>query len=159
MKKPPLEIDIQFACKTHAPTAECLTEALTVAWNIIDKKHQPPTSHVAIKVIDEDEMTQLNKQYRDKNGPTNVLSFPTPTTPGCPQHLLGDIAICATVVWREANEANIPLAAHWAHLTIHGLLHLLGYDHETDTQANEMQALEIKALHLLGWPNPYAHTH
>ena len=100
-------------------------------------------------------MRQLNARYRNRDKPTNVLSFPVELPPGVSVPLLGDIVLCAPVVRDEAMEQLKPLAAHWGHMLVHGVLHLLGYDHESDTEALEMEELERSALASLGWPCPY----
>jgi probable rRNA maturation factor len=113
---------------------------------------------ISLRLVDEAEGRRLNKEYRDKDYATNVLSFPVqwPADMPIPEpRPLGDIVICPTVVEKEAAEQNKSAAAHWAHLYIHGLLHLLGYDHETEADAAEMEALEIVSLQKLGISNPY----
>lgn len=107
---------------------------------------------LAIRVVDEEEGRQLNASYRGKDYPTNVLTFPLTEEP----LLMGDIVICAPVVAREAKEQGKALLAHYAHMTVHGVLHLHGYDHEIDAQADLMEAMEIAILHKLGFANPYA---
>lgn len=107
---------------------------------------------LAIRVVDEEEGRQLNASYRSKDYPTNVLTFPLTEEP----LLMGDIVICAPVVAREAKEQGKALLAHYAHMTVHGVLHLHGYDHEIDAQADLMEAMEIAILHKLGFANPYA---
>ncbi len=111
---------------------------------------------MGIRIVDEIESAKLNQQYRQKAGPTNVLSFPMDSPPEIKPRLLGDLVICAPVVAKEAEQQNKTLEAHYAHLTIHGLLHLLGYDHIKDDQAQIMEATEIGIMHRLGYPNPYA---
>ncbi|MFI4937275.1 MAG: rRNA maturation RNase YbeY [Candidatus Berkiellales bacterium] len=110
---------------------------------------------LTIKVVDESEMTQLNFQYRQKNKPTNVLSFACQLPAPLRGDMLGDIAICAPIVVKEANESQKSVTAHWAHLVIHGVLHLLGHDHEREEDAVIMEALETKILQDLGFPDPY----
>lgn len=112
-------------------------------------------AEVSLYIVDEDESQQLNSQYRSKNYPTNVLSFPAdiPEEVGVP--LLGDLVVCAPVVEREAQEQGKTLAAHWAHMLVHGSLHLLGFDHIDDTEADEMEALETAIITGLGYPAPY----
>lgn len=116
------------------------------------------TAELTIRIVDELEGTELNRRYRGKDGPTNVLSFPFEPLPGLPEvlPLLGDLVICAPLVPREAAELGKPVAAHWAHLVVHGVLHLLGYDHQAETEAAEMNALESAILHGLGFNDPYA---
>ncbi|OZB41718.1 MAG: rRNA maturation RNase YbeY, partial [Alishewanella sp. 34-51-39] len=101
------------------------------------------------------ESQQLNLQYRGKDKATNVLSFPFQCPPGIELPLLGDLVICAGVVRAEAAEQNKPLAAHWAHMVVHGCLHLLGFDHINDADAEQMEAEEIQILQQLGISNPY----
>ena len=105
--------------------------------------------------MDEDEGAELNEAYRRKQGPTNVLSFPFEAPPGVELSLLGDIVVCAPVVAREAGEQGKILESHWAHMVVHGCLHLLGYDHMEPVEAEAMEALETEILGGLGYPNPY----
>lgn len=116
-----------------------------------------PAAEVTLRVVDSEEMTALNSQYRNKKGPTNVLSFPfdLPQDIKVNTPMLGDIIICAEVVNREAAEQNKARDAHWAHMVVHGIYHLLGYDHENDADAEKMEALEVNTLQLLGFANPY----
>ncbi len=113
-------------------------------------------AELALRVVGEGEGAHLNHTYRGKRGPTNVLSFAAQLGPNAPVPLLGDVVICAPVVTREAREQQKPAQAHWAHMTVHGCLHLLGYDHQTTRTANAMEALEIEILKQLGFANPYA---
>ena len=110
------------------------------------------SGQVAIRLVDEDEGQRLNNEYRGKGHATNVLSFPYETEP----LLMGDLVICPTVVAREAAEQGKPLAAHYAHLTVHGMLHLRGWDHEKEGDAQAMEDEERKILAALGYPDPYA---
>jgi probable rRNA maturation factor len=112
-------------------------------------------AQLTIRITDEAEIQELNRTYRHKDKPTNVLSFPFEAPPGVEIPLLGDIIICAAVVAREAGEQGKPLQAHWAHMVIHGTLHLLGYDHIDETEAEQMEGLEITLLAGLGYANPY----
>lgn len=115
---------------------------------------------LAIRIIDEEEMQHFNAGYRQKNYPTNVLSFPAELPSGLPEELrdstLGDLLICAPVVKREAHEQHRSETDHWAHLTVHGVLHLLGHDHEEPAEAMEMESLEIAILAKLGISDPYS---
>lgn len=115
------------------------------------------SAEITIRITDSHEMAELNSTYRHKEGPTNVLSFPfaIPDEVELDIPLLGDIVICAEVVNREAEEQNKTQEAHWAHMVIHGIFHLLGYDHETDSDAAIMETLEIEMMQLLGFANPY----
>ena len=110
---------------------------------------------VTLRVVDADEGAELNRAWRGKRKPTNVLSFPLATPPGVPEPQLGDIVVCAPVVEREANEQGKPVRAHWAHMVVHGLLHLGGHDHQVTDEAVAMERLEIDLLAQLGYPNPY----
>lgn len=112
-------------------------------------------AEVTIRIVDEQESQQLNLQYRGKDKATNVLSFPFQCPPGIELPLLGDLVICAGVVSAEASEQNKPLAAHWAHMVVHGCLHLLGFDHINDADAEQMEVEEIQILQQLGIKNPY----
>ena len=112
-------------------------------------------AEVTIRIVDETESQQLNFDYREKDKPTNVLSFPFQCPPGIELPLLGDLVICAQVVAREAQEQQKNLQAHWAHMVVHGSLHLLGFDHINDADAEEMEAEEIQILQELGFANPY----
>lgn len=110
---------------------------------------------LTIRIVDNNESQALNLQYRNKDKPTNVLSFPFEVPEGIELDLLGDLVIAADVVKIEAQEQNKQLQAHWAHMVTHGCLHLLGFDHISDDEAEEMEALEIVKLANLGFKNPY----
>lgn len=110
---------------------------------------------LTVRIVDENESQQLNSQYRGKDKPTNVLSFPFEVPEGVELDLLGDLIICASVVEQEAQEQSKSLKHHWAHMVIHGCLHLLGFDHISDEEANEMETLEIKLLATLDIADPY----
>jgi len=114
-----------------------------------------PVAEVTVRIVDETESQQLNFDYREKDKPTNVLSFPFQCPPGIELPLLGDLVICAGVVAQEAAEQNKSLDAHWAHMVVHGSLHLLGFDHINDDDALEMEAEEIQILAELGFADPY----
>jgi probable rRNA maturation factor len=118
------------------------------------KRRKP--AELAIRIVDADEGRALNRDYRGKDYATNVLSFPAELPPGVQLPLLGDLAICAPVVQREALEQGKREKDHWAHLTVHGVLHLLGYDHLADDEAETMEALERRILAGLSIANPYA---
>ena len=114
---------------------------------------------ITLRLVDSDESQTLNREYRDKDKPTNVLSFPFDMPEGLPADampaLLGDIVVCTAVVEREAVEQHKQAEAHWAHMVVHGVLHLLGHDHIDDQDAMQMEALEIDILQGLGFANPY----
>ena len=113
---------------------------------------------LTVRIVDENESAALNSRYRGKKGATNVLSFPAePPPPGAEELLpFGDVVVCAGVVEREAREQGKPLAAHWAHMVVHGTLHLQGYDHERAKDATVMEARERALLAKLGFPDPYS---
>ncbi len=109
----------------------------------------------SIHIATSEEIQQLNKQYRDKDKPTNVLSFPMQSPEEVDVCLLGDIALCASVIKQEAIQQSKPEISHWAHMVVHGMLHLQGYDHIKDDEAEKMEQLEVKVLKQLGFSNPY----
>ena len=135
----------------------CPKKSLLHKWaeQALSKKIE--SAEITIRIVDIDEMTHLNSTYRHKAGSTNVLSFPfnLPDDIAMDIPILGDIVICADVVNREAREQNKSQEAHWAHMIIHGVLHLLGYDHETDQDAEKMEYLETEIMQSLGFNNPY----
>ncbi|MED5389570.1 MAG: rRNA maturation RNase YbeY [Pseudomonadota bacterium] len=150
-------VEIQWACDApdipeETDLCDWVRHACRVAGGIV--------GDLTLRIVDEDEIRTLNREYRDKNKPTNVLSFPFEMPEGLPddamEPLLGDIIICAPVVRREAAEQNKTIEAHWAHMVTHGVLHLLGYDHIDDEDAQIMEAMEIRALNEQGFPDPYA---
>jgi probable rRNA maturation factor len=110
---------------------------------------------LVVRIVDEAEMTALNQRYRGKSGVTNVLSFPYEPLPGVSSGLLGDIVVCAPVVAEEAVRQGKSLDAHWAHLVMHGVLHLQGYDHHHDPDAYRMETQETQLLAGLGFDDPY----
>lgn len=112
-------------------------------------------AELTVRIVDEEEGTQLNEGWRGGNGATNVLSFPAADDFNMVPELLGDIVICAPVVEREAREQGKAPEAHWAHMIIHGTLHLLNYDHRNDAEAGVMESLEVNRLRKLGYGNPY----
>ena len=138
--------------KTFAPKAILLRRYARCAL-----KDNTPAAEMTIRIVDEKEMTMLNGTYRGKQYPTNVLSFPFDMSDDINLEipLLGDLVICAAVVEREALDQQKSVEAHWAHMVVHGTLHLLGYDHEKESDANVMEAKEINILQALGFNNPY----
>lgn len=146
-------VDLQIASQS---TAQLPDEALFTAWFIQAVQSFRPQAEITIRVVDSEESQQLNNEYRGKNNATNVLSFPFEAPTGVELDLLGDLVICRQVVEAEAAEQNKPLLAHWAHMVVHGSLHLLGYDHIDDDDAEEMESLEISIMNALGFENPYA---
>lgn len=147
----PVELDVQYAatCQNTIPDQEQLQAWVNKALQI-----RSPVQ-MSIRIVDEDESQSLNHEYRGKDKPTNVLSFPMEMPIDAEERILGDLVICASIVEKEAAEQHKTAEAHWAHMVIHGVLHLQGFDHMTDEQAEEMEALEIKHLEELGFRNPY----
>ena len=148
-----IQLDIQNACKTKLPVSD---EQLRGFVKAALASHQKNTE-LTIRFVEIDEITHLNHTYRKKNNPTNVLAFPSnlPDEILSIHPLLGDVIICPYVPEKESRALNIPPIAHWAHIVIHGVLHLLGYDHIDSKDAAVMEAHEIKALQNLGYNNPY----
>lgn len=110
-------------------------------------------AEVTLRIVNEEDSQQINKRFRNKAKPTNVLSFPYEIEGD--ETLHGDILICAPIVTEEAKEIGIPVLSHWAHLTVHACYHLLGYDHQSKKDAHIMEGLEIQTLSSLGFDNPY----
>lgn len=147
-----LSVDIQNACADAEPPAAAALER----WLHAVLAPRRDSAELTVRIVDEAEITELNARYRGKDYPTNVLSFPADLPPELQLPLLGDIVICAPVIEREAQEQHKSSEAHWAHMVVHGTLHLLGYDHIDDAEAEAMEHLEIEILHHLDYPNPYA---
>jgi probable rRNA maturation factor len=142
---PDIEVEVEDPAWNAVPEVEALVRRAALAAR--------PDGGVVVLLADDDAVAELNQQFRHKAGPTNVLSFPAPENP---ENLLGDIALAYGVCAREAAEQGKPLAHHLQHLVAHGVLHLLGYDHLTEAEAEEMEALERRILAGLGVPDPYA---
>lgn len=137
---------------------ECLVDAVAAAIARHPRLSALMPAEACIALTDDAAMRRLNHQFRAKDKPTNVLSFPSALPAGITPRPLGDIAIGYETIMREAAEQAIAPADHLRHLVAHGLLHLLGYDHESDAEAEEMEAIEIEVLASLGIDNPYAET-
>jgi probable rRNA maturation factor len=164
-----LRVDVQTRVRAWAPRAR---DIATWAGTAIGRR--AAGGELGVRVVGSAESRRLNGRYRGKDEPTNVLSFPPAPLPGrltgAPAargglrtddsarpglRPLGDLVICAQVVRSEAREQGKPLEAHWAHLVVHGALHLIGYDHELETEAKRMERREIAVLRRLGFANPY----
>ncbi|MEZ5503505.1 MAG: rRNA maturation RNase YbeY [Halioglobus sp.] len=146
-------MDIQTVSSEPVPAEDDLRNWITAALAGRTAQEQP---EVCVRLVDTDEMATLNATYRGKAGPTNVLSFPASLPPELGIPLLGDIVICAPVVRAEAAQQGKSPDAHWAHMTVHGTLHLLGYDHLHEEEAAIMEALESAILNELNFTCPYA---
>ena len=144
-----IHVELQNASASPAIPSE---QEFTL-WAVAATRKQ--NAEIVIRVVDEKESADLNGQYRGKHGPTNVLSFPFQAPPDMATDILGDILICAPVVEREAKEQGKSLQAHWAHMVVHGVLHLQGYDHIEEDEAVIMESEEIAIMNGLGFPNPY----
>lgn len=148
-----MSIDLELQIASKAKTLP--HPAQFREWVSIAVGDQVDTGELTIRIVDEEEMINLNEQYRNKKSPTNVLSFPYEPHPAVASRLLGDIVICAPIIEQEAKNFDKVLLAHWAHMTIHGVLHLIGYDHQTDQEATQMEDLETDILVNLGFEPPY----
>jgi probable rRNA maturation factor len=147
-----LIVDIQMASASEeAPDPQSIERWIGAA--IGDQRE---STELSVRIVDAEEGQALNEQFRGSTGATNVLSFPFENESPEPLPLIGDIVICAPVVAKEAREQNKALNAHWAHMMIHGVLHLLGYDHQNETDANLMESLETEIMQGLGFPPPYS---
>ncbi len=149
-----LQLDVQIASESPSLPSPSQFEN----WLEVGLQGLQESAQLTIRVVDLEEGAALNEQWRNRQGATNVLSFPATDEKQFMPDLLGDVVICAPVVEREAQEQGKPLEAHWAHLVIHGLLHLLGYDHQDDVQANTMESMETGILATLNYPDPYQTT-
>lgn len=145
-------LDVQLACDAGPlPTP---AQLLDWAGAALEPEYQG--AELVLRIVDEAESAELNETYRGKCGPTNVLSFPFEMPPEVEDlKLLGDLVLCAAVVEREAREQGKSSTAHWAHMVVHGVLHLQGYDHQNSVEATEMEDLERKLLAGLGFSDPY----
>ncbi len=145
------------------PPAAAVEDWVTATLEALAARGHDVAGQIGIRMLDSESSAQLNRDYRDKAGPTNVLSFPAVAVPGLPEEearpYLGDLAICLPLVEEQASQQGKTVQAHLAHMVVHGLLHLNGYDHLTDVQAHEMEELETRILRDLGFPDPYATEH
>ncbi len=145
-------IDLQIATEN---SADLPTEQQIQQWANAAVRAETVEPEITVRIVDEAESHQLNLTYRGKDKPTNVLSFPFECPDEVELPLLGDLVICRQVVEREAQEQGKPLTAHWAHMVVHGSLHLLGYDHIEEDEAEEMESLESQIMRSLGFADPY----
>ena len=141
-------VDLDVACEDRVPEYPSFERWANAACTT-------PDAELSIRIVGLEESAALNETYRHKKGPTNVLSFPCEVPEGVPCPLLGDLVICAPVVEKEALAQEKSSEAHWAHMVIHGVLHLQGYDHIETPDAERMEALEVEIMARLGFANPY----
>ena len=146
-----INIEIQRVCSLKSiPSDEKFQ-----LWSEAVLKERITATELNIRIVEEHEIAELNKRYRGKNKSTNVLSFPFDAVTPDPMPILGDLVICAPLVAREAQEQSKEIESHWAHLVVHGILHLLGYDHETVDDMKIMETLESEILTKMNYPAPY----
>lgn len=150
-----LTVNVQYAARTDGlPRIKEIR-----SWIQAALQGRRPEAVLCVRIVDEEEGTRLNTQWRKHKAATNVLSFPYDGVDGIAPEVLGDIVICAPVVMREAQQQNKKPAAHWAHMVVHGTLHLIGLDHLEESDAQEMERLEAAILAKLGYPDPYKPAH
>jgi len=145
-----VQVELRKHVRSWAPSRSAIA-----TWTDAALGRRAAGRELGVSVVGPAESRRLNARYRRRDHPTNVLSFPAAPMPGSPQQPLGDLVICPQVLRAEAHEQNKSLRAHWAHLVVHGALHLVGYDHERDADARRMERREIAVLRRLGFPNPY----
>ncbi len=151
-----VQVDVQNACDDDTAPEIPVVESWIV--RAVRASGADGDAEVSVRIVDAAEIHALNSDYRGKDKPTNVLSFPAGDVAGLPADMpvpLGDVVICASVVREEAAAQGKAITDHWAHMLVHGTLHLLGYDHETETEAAEMEALETRILSEHGVADPY----
>lgn len=147
---PAITLHVQRPYRGRTPT-----KATLLTWITEVLRRFRTCSEITLRIVDIVESAHLNETWRQRPGPTNVLSFPAEGLATIAPHLLGDIVICAPLVRQEAAAQRKVIEAHWAHLVVHGTLHLLGYDHQTASAARTMELLEKRVLKILGFPDPY----
>ena len=156
-----LTVDLQIACEDEEqPPPATIEQWVSTALTHCAHRDSAPAddAELTVRIVDEAEIRELNRCYRGKDKPTNVLSFPAELPEHIQLPLLGDLVVCAAVVNREAREQHKPLLDHWAHMIIHGCLHLLGYDHIEEREAEQMEALEVEILATMNIADPYLIT-
>jgi probable rRNA maturation factor len=145
-------LDLQIACEAADIPSE---KDIKTCLDCVFQDRQLGEQEITVRIVDIAESQQLNYQYRGKNNATNVLSFPFEAPPGISLDLLGDLVICAEIVKQEAKQQNKSEFHHWTHMLVHGTLHLLGFDHINNDDAERMEGLEISILHKLSIDDPY----
>ncbi|MCL1142006.1 rRNA maturation RNase YbeY [Shewanella gaetbuli] len=154
MSSPKVNLDLQIAVESQSLPSQSQFET----WVSTAIGKSMPEVELTIRLVEALESQQLNHTYRGKDKPTNVLSFPFEAPAEIELPLIGDLIICVEVVEKEAQDQHKPIEAHWAHMVIHGCLHLLGYDHIIEDEAEEMESLETQLLQHLGFSDPYKET-
>jgi probable rRNA maturation factor len=154
-----ISVDVQVASEVESAPGD--DEIQSWVTSVVDRFPDAAVTEVSVRIVDEGESRELNERFRGKDGATNVLSFPadngdSPELPAGVPRSLGDIVICGPVVEREAGEQQKAAADHWAHMLVHGTLHLLGYDHEVSEEAEAMESMERQSLAARGVADPYA---
>lgn len=147
-----MRIDVQLATAAELPSRASLRRWARAALAGMRRR----SVAVTLRIVGSREGATLNSRFRHKRKPTNVLSFPFEAPPGTRSDLLGDIVICADVVRREARAQGKTERSHWAHMVVHGILHLRGFDHQNTKEAATMESREVRVLRDLGFPSPYA---
>ncbi len=153
-----LSVDVQVVCDDPDVPSNADVRSWVEAAIQQSERSSDENIEVAVRIVDAEEIRTLNKLYREQDKATNVLSFPAGKINGLPDEasrVLGDVVVCASVVAREASEQGKQLADHWGHMLVHGTLHLLGFGHETETQAADMEALETSILATRNVTDPY----
>jgi probable rRNA maturation factor len=146
-----LELELQIATQQdNIPSKESFA-----SWTKAALREERDQAEVVIRLVDESEIQELNREYRNKDKPTNVLSFASNLPAVVDSSLLGDLVICSSVVQHEAMEQGKSEEMHWAHMVVHGVLHLLGYDHQDDSNARTMEQLEREVMASIGFQDPY----
>jgi probable rRNA maturation factor len=146
-----IRVDVQIACAMDTlPSAACIQQWVEAA--LVGNERY---DEMVVRIVEAEESQSLNREYRHMDRPTNVLSFPFEAPPEVGLHYLGDLVICASVVDEEAVEQGKLLLDHWSHMIVHGVLHLLGYDHIDTADADKMESREIDILATLNIDNPY----
>lgn len=152
-----VSVEVSISDDIESPEDDVPEPGLLQTWASAAYLKETPAV-ASMLVTTADEIQALNKNYRDKDKPTNVLSFPMQSPEEIDVELLGDIVLCASVIRLEAKQQSKTELEHWAHMVVHGMLHLQGYDHIKDDEAEEMEQLEIKILSRLGFENPYEYS-
>ena len=147
-----MQLDLQvLVSDPELPAAKDFEQWTHAALSIAEH----PGGELTLRVVSEEEMSSLNLRFRGHHGSPNVLSFPVDDPPGITSGILGDILVCPAVLRREATGSETSLAAHWAHMVVHGVLHLCGYDHQSECDAHVMEGLESDVLQGFGFTNPH----